>query len=126
MFYVYNKETKEVQGIYKKRPIAITDNLDCIEYGEVRTPSDYTVLMVENGKVILDVNTKTKEQEKLSEEIAKCKDYLNKTDYIALKLAEADENKREALKQTYKSELEKREECRSNINKLESELKAIV
>lgn len=51
--------------------------------------------------------------------------YLSRTDYIALKIAEADENKKEALKQTYKEELTKREEAREKINELEAEIKAL-
>lgn len=55
-------------------------------------------------------------------EIDKCKRYLTQTDYIALKLAEADDNKKEALKQLYKEELAKREETRTLINTLEKQL----
>lgn len=62
----------------------------------------------------------------IQSKITKEKLYLRDTDYIALKIAEADDNKKEALKQLYKEELAKREECRKRINELEKELNSAV
>lgn len=66
-----------------------------------------------------------KKQRELYQKIGERKQYLNSTDYIACKIAEADDNKKEALRQTYKEELKKREEAREKINQLEAELKIL-
>lgn len=69
------------------------------------------------------------EEEKVAQEkarkIAEYKKYLENTDYIVLKIAEAvaDNNSEEVekLKTTYTTELAKRKEARDKINELEVE-----
>lgn len=63
------------------------------------------------------------EKAKKQREINEAKAYLERTDYIVTKMAECivqgDDNKLEALKQTYKVELTQRQEMRAKINELQ-------
>ena len=63
----------------------------------------------------------------LEEKIKARKNYLNQTDYVVIKLAEAvalnDVNKIEVLQQTYKETIEIRKKAREEIELFQKELK---
>lgn len=80
------------------------------EWGEEITEEEFNQLSQSSEAEISDTDI----------EMGQLKGYLNTTDYIALKLAEADSNEREALKQVYKRELTIRQDCRRRINELEA------
>lgn len=93
-----------------------------------KLPEGYEEITEEEFFELTQPKELTEEQKKeieLYSEINKQKKYLNSTDYIACKLAEADDNKKEALRQTYKEELKNREAAREKINQCEDELKSL-
>lgn len=94
---------------------------ECIRVG-------YTQITEEEYNSILQsrIPKPTEEQKAKMEnarKIAELKKKLSETDYIVLKIAEAqadnDTEKVSALKTTYASELEERKEARNKINELE-------
>ena len=57
------------------------------------------------------------------EKIETCKTYLESTDYIVLKIAEAEtEEEKQVLREKYTTELNNRKVCRNQINELEKTL----
>lgn len=86
----------------------------------------YTQITEEEFNELTKPKEPTAEQKAAYEKakkIAEYKKYLAETDYIVLKIAEAqadnDTEKVSALKTTYASELEERKEARNKINELE-------
>ena len=80
-----------------------------------------------NNCVIDYDNSEEERMEEYQEELKNSLSYLQKTDYIANKLAEAiakyietgDNIEVLLLRNTYKEQLEKREECRKKVDELE-------
>ena len=80
-------------------------------------------LVVENGKVVAKSPTVSKEYT-LNHQIVELKSKLEETDYIVLKIAEAEnETGKQELREIYAEELKQRKEWRDKINELEKQLK---
>lgn len=110
-FYYKNKDNT---GFLNLKSALIDENYIQItkeEFEELTKPKEYVPTAEEKAT-----------QEK-AKKIAEYKAYLEKTDYIVLKIAEAvaDNNSEEVknLKTTYTTELTKRKEAREKINELE-------
>jgi len=107
-------------------PEAVPDNVEAVEL-EVETPDD---VIYENGQIRLKT-----EAEKLAEEkqkkLAELKSYvaslLEQTDYIIIKIAEAqvkgDTDTAEQLKQKYATQLQQREAIRQRNEQMKQEIK---
>ena len=79
-------------------------------------------LFVENGKVVAK-EVSFNQEEVLQNKILKLKNKLVETDYVALKIAEAEtEEEKQTLKQKYFIELAQRKQWREEINQLEQQL----
>lgn len=92
----------------------------------LRKPTDkegYIQITKEEYEEIVKSNREKREPTETQKVINEAKAYLKNTDYIVLKIAEAqmeyDVTKVEELKQTYSTELVKRKEMRDLINNLQ-------
>lgn len=103
----------EVLGV--KMTIKEMDNLMCEQ-------SKGKYLVVEDGKVVAKEPIISQE-DVINNKILKLKSNLDSTDYMVLKIAEAetDEEKQE-LRELYAEELKQRKEWREEINELEKQL----
>lgn len=79
-------------------------------------------VVIDNTLQQVDYETEESKQLKISNEIARYKDYLSSTDYVIAKLNELkleDDGEFEKAKEEYKEVLAKRKEARNKINELE-------
>lgn len=115
-----------------------TGNLDVSEevYSDTLITSEWYAWRVVNDKLVneeyteLTVEQKIEKQKYLiNREIYEKKGYLTQTDYVITKINEAqaygDEEEVAALKTQYAEILSERKECRTRINELEEQFKAL-
>jgi len=96
-------------------PEAVPEGIEAVEL-EVETPDD---VVVDNGQIRVKTETEKLEEEK-QRKLAELKNYVaglfSQTDYIVLKISEAqvrgDEAEAEQLKQKYAAQLQEREAIR--------------
>lgn len=123
----YNKITGLLCNRYPT-DIKLDENSAYIEVSEEIANTTYVCpfgkhwAVVDNTLQQVDYETEESKQLKISNEIAKYKDYLSSTDYVIAKLNELkleDDEEFEKAKIEYKDVLAKRKEARNKINELE-------